>query len=109
MDKKLIEFYISGIKEEKGLIDTSVKKSEIAYVEAAYYTMRQTYHERDPEELIRSCCETLVDSEIKRISCKMALLISKAQMEMGTIPFRVIDTGVSQAVPEYYVTQKGVK
>ena len=109
MDKKLIEFYISGIKEEKGLIDTSVKDSEIAYVQAAYSVMQHTYHERDPRDLLRSCCETLVESEVKHIACKMALMISTAQLEMGTIPFSVIDKNVPQAVPEYYVPQRGAK
>ena len=109
MDKELIEFYISGIKEKKGLIDTNVKDSEIAYVQAAYSVIQHTYHERDPRDLLRSCCETLVESEVNHIACKMAFMISTAQLEMGTIPFNVIDKKVPQAVPEYYVPQKRAK
>ncbi len=80
----LIETFIGHEKEERGL-PASVDRSEIAKVRCAFESVEHSYPEKQQLNVIRLCCKTFVDSEIKNITTPIALMISK--YEFSTVPF----------------------
>ncbi len=80
----LIASFISYEKEQKGL-PSKVKRSEVAKVKCAYASVEHRYPEKQKLNVIRLCCQTFVDSEMKNITSPIALMISK--YEFSTVPF----------------------
>ena len=80
----IIESFISYEKEKKGL-PSQVSRSDIAKVKCAYASVEHRYPEKQKLNVIRLCCQTFVDSEMKSITSPIALMISK--YEFSTVPF----------------------
>ena len=81
---ELIAGFIKYEKEKKGLPATA-DRSEIAKVRCAFEAVEHRYPEKQMLNVIRLCCKTFVDSEVRNITAPIALMISK--YEFSTVPF----------------------
>ena len=78
---KIIKSFIAEEKQLHGL-KPEVNKTEIAMVMGAYNVVKDHYPEKTHVNIVRICCESMVEAEKQNISSKMSFMAGIVEKEL---------------------------
>ena len=79
--KEIIVSFLSEQKAKNGMKPT-VNKQEVAMVQSAYMAVRDQYPERRHVQIVRICCDTIIEAEKRNISGKIGFMANVVNDQM---------------------------
>ncbi len=90
--KEIIADFLQQEKKQMGIEKPEVSKAEIAMVQCAFLAVKDHYPEKNHVQLIRICCDTMMEAEKKQLNGKIGLMISRFNEDIPTVPFTEINS-----------------
>ena len=84
--KEIIVSFLSEQKEKNGM-EPVVDKTEVALVQSAYMAVRDRYPEKRHVQIVRICCDTIIEAEKKNIQGKIGFMANVVNDEMEQFSF----------------------
>ena len=84
--KEIIVSFLSEQKEKNGMKPV-VDKTELALVQSAYMAVRDRYPEKHHVQIVRICCDTIIEAEKKNIQGKIGFMANVVNDEMEQFSF----------------------
>ena len=87
--KEIITDFLMQEKMMNGM-PASVDKAEIAKVQCAFLAVKGHYPERQHVQILKVCCDTIIEAEKKKISAPISLMISQFSTGENTVGFDTV-------------------
>ena len=84
--KEIIVSFLSEQKEKNGMKPV-VDKTEVALVQSAYMAVRDRYPEKRHVQIVRICCDTIIEAEKKNIQGIIGFMANVVNDEMEKFSF----------------------
>ena len=84
--KEIIVSFLSEQKKKNGMKPV-VDKTEVALVQSAYMAVRDRYPEKRHVQIVRICCDTIIEAEKKNIQGIIGFMANVVNDEMEKFSF----------------------